>query len=130
MEQTVQFRASVATILTLLSASWRQDVIQKASKLNSRDDLNRIWGRLSAKRAPKELNPKKDDHFPEKCEKNIVNNTKNEPAGILNRIYRIRPKRNIRSRTDPGFPTPGARITVVYTNSLKLPEHETPNRIV
>ena len=29
-------------------------------------------------------------------------------------------KRNIRSRTDPGFPTPGARITVVYTNSLKL----------
>ena len=29
-------------------------------------------------------------------------------------------KRNIRSRTDPGFPTPGARMTVVYTNSLKL----------
>ena len=23
-------------------------------------------------------------------------------------------------RTDPGFPTPGVRITVVYTNSLKL----------
>ena len=29
-------------------------------------------------------------------------------------------KCNIRSRTDPGFPTPGARMTVVYTNSLKL----------
>ena len=23
-------------------------------------------------------------------------------------------------RTDPGFPTPGGRMTVVYTNSLKL----------
>ena len=32
----------------------------------------------------------------------------------------FRRKRNIRSRTDPGFPTPGARMTVVYTNSLKL----------
>ena len=32
----------------------------------------------------------------------------------------FRRKRNIRSRTDPGFPAPGARITVVYTNSLKL----------
>ena len=35
-------------------------------------------------------------------------------------FHRIRRKRNIRSRTDPGFPTPGARMTVVYTNSLKL----------
>ena len=35
-------------------------------------------------------------------------------------FHRIRRKRNIRSRTDPGFPTPGARIMVVYTNSLKL----------
>ena len=32
----------------------------------------------------------------------------------------IHRKRNIQSRTDPGFPTPGARMTVVYTNSLKL----------
>ena len=29
-------------------------------------------------------------------------------------------KRNMRCRTDPGFPTPGVRMTVVYTNSLKL----------
>ena len=35
-------------------------------------------------------------------------------------LHRICRKRNIRSRTDPGFPTPGARITVVYTNSLKI----------
>ena len=51
--------------------------------------------------------------------------SKNEPHGILNRIYRIQRicrfnrKRNIWARTDPGFPTPGVRITVVYTNSLK-----------
>ena len=31
----------------------------------------------------------------------------------------IHRKRNIRCGTDPGFPTPGARMTVVYTNSLK-----------
>ena len=35
-------------------------------------------------------------------------------------LHRICRKRNIRSRTDPGFLTPGARMTVVYTNSLKL----------
>ena len=46
-----------------------------------------------------------------------------EPHGILKpiyRIYRIPRKRNIWCRTDPGFPTPGVRMTVVYTNSLKL----------
>ena len=30
----------------------------------------------------------------------------------------------MRCGTDPGFPTPGARMTVVYTNSLKLYKHE------
>ena len=50
------------------------------------------------------------------------------PGGILRRIrrihriqriHRIHRKRNMRCGTDPGFPTPGARMTVVYTNSLK-----------
>ena len=40
--------------------------------------------------------------------------------GILQRIQRIQRKRNMPGRTDPGFPTPGAKMTVVYTNSLKL----------
>ena len=49
----------------------------------------------------------------------------NGSPGILNRIFRIFRifripwKRNQRCRTDPGFPTPGVRMTVVYTNSLK-----------
>ena len=34
----------------------------------------------------------------------------------VQRIYR---KRIQLCRTDPGFPTPGGRMTVVYTNSLK-----------
>ena len=46
----------------------------------------------------------------------IVKNSVWEPHGVLKRIKR---KRDIRCGTDPGFPTPGARITVVYTNSLK-----------
>ena len=46
--------------------------------------------------------------------------SKNEPHGTLNRIQTIHRKRNIWSRTDPGFSAPGVRITVVYTNSLKL----------
>ena len=49
----------------------------------------------------------------------IVKNNVCQPHGILNRIH---PKRNIRCETDPGFPTPGVRMTVVYTNSLKLEE--------
>ena len=35
-------------------------------------------------------------------------------------IHRIPRKRNMRCGTDPGFPTPGARMMVVYTNSFKL----------
>ena len=35
------------------------------------------------------------------------------PHGFLNRIQRIQRKRNMRCGTDPGFPTPGARMTVV-----------------
>ena len=35
-----------------LGRSWRQDVLQEASKLRSRGDPNRIWGHLGAKRAP------------------------------------------------------------------------------
>ena len=42
-----------------------------------------------------------------------------EPPGILGILKRIPRKRNIWCRTDPGFPTPGVRMTVVYTNSLK-----------
>ena len=59
--------------------------------------------------------------FPKNCPKTLFFQNKNEPHGILRRIRRIHLKRNIRSRTDPGFPAPGARITVVcHTNSLKL----------
>ena len=57
--------------------------------------------------------------FPQNGPKTLSFHSKNEPHGILHRIQRIQRKRNIRSRTDPGFPTPGARMTVVYTNSLK-----------
>ena len=39
--------------------------------------------------------------------------------GILTRIHRFHRFRNIWCGTDPGFPTPGVRMTVVYTNSLK-----------
>ena len=53
--------------------------------------------------------------FRQNCETEFFH-IKNEPHGTLKRLKR---KRNIRSRTDPGFPTPGARMTVVYTNSLK-----------
>ena len=59
-------------------------------------------------------------HFPAKVAKSVWGLFENTPPGILQRIQRIHRKRNIRSRTDPGFPAPGARITVVYTNSLKL----------
>ena len=44
-------------------------------------------------------------------------------AGILNRIVRIKRilrKCNQRCGIDPGIPTPGVRMTVVYTNSLKI----------
>ena len=42
------------------------------------------------------------------------------PHRVLKWIQRIQRKRNISGRTDPGFPTPGAKMTVVYTNSLKI----------
>ena len=59
-------------------------------------------------------------HFPAKCVKIIELSSILWPHGVLKRIYRIQRKRNILGRTDPGFPTPGVRITVVYTNSFKL----------
>ena len=70
--------------------------------------------------------PENGDHFPAKCTKIMVEKSVWKPHRILLRIYpiyRIQRKRNIRCGTDPGFPTPGARITVVYTNSLKLGHH-------
>ena len=48
------------------------------------------------------------------------------PPGTLQRIqqiHRIQRKRATASRMDPGFPTPGSRMTVVYTNSLKQESH-------
>ena len=63
------------------------------------------------------------DHFPANLWKTNIFHSNYEPHGNLHRIHwiqRIRRKCNIWSRTDPGFPTPGARMTVVYTNSLKL----------
>ena len=109
-------------ILAPLGPSWRQHGLQEASKWSPTGGPDRMWGHLSAKRAPKGPTPQKGDHFPAKCAKIIVNSSKNEPPGTLKRIYRyyrIHRKRNMRGGTDPGFPTPGARITVVYTNSLK-----------
>ena len=58
--------------------------------------------------------------IPAKSVKIIVKINVCEPHEILNRIHSLKRKRNIRCETDPGFPTPGVRMTVVYTNSLKL----------
>ena len=58
--------------------------------------------------------------IPAKSAKIIVKQMVFEPPGTLHRIQRIHRKRNIGCGTDPGFPTPGVRMTVVYTNSLKL----------
>ena len=60
--------------------------------------------------------------FPAKCIKIMELSSILWPHGILKRIqriHRIHRKRNMPGRTDPGFPTPGAKMTVVYTNSLK-----------
>ena len=38
----------------------------------------------------------------------------------MKRMKRMNRKWSRPHRTDPGFPTPGGRMTVVYTNSLKL----------
>ena len=65
-------------------------------------------------------------HFPAKNAKIAVLYSLFEPPGILNRIKMIQRiqliyrKCSTAGRTDPGFPTPGSRMTVVYTNSLKL----------
>ena len=66
-------------------------------------------------------------HFPAKSAEIIVLSFIFGLPGILPRIpriHRIQRKRAQLSRTDPRFPTPGARMTVVYPNSLKL---ERPN---
>ena len=107
-------------ILAPLGPSWRQHRLQEASKWSSTGGPDRIWGHLGAKRAPKSSTPKNGDHFPAKLWKQIIFHSKNESHGTLKRLNRLKRKCNIRSRTDPGFPTPGARMTVVYTNSLKL----------
>ena len=58
--------------------------------------------------------------FPKKGPGVLFFHSHRRPGGILRRIRRIQRKRNMRCGTDPGFPTPGARMTVVYTNSFKL----------
>ena len=64
-------------------------------------------------------------NFPGKNAKIMILSSILWPPGTLNRIHRIQRiqriqrKRNQRCGTDPGFPTPGARMTVVYTNFLK-----------
>ena len=49
----------------------------------------------------------------------------NGPPGVM---YRNLRKRIRRSRTDPRFPTPGSRMTVVNTNSLKLQLQNYPTK--
>ena len=70
-------------------------------------------------------------HFPAKCAKIMRGVLQDEPPGILHRIqgsatfqriYRIYWKRIQLCRTDPGFPTPGVRMTVVN----KLPQIRMP----
>ena len=68
------------------------------------------------------LGPKMGPHFPAKSAEILELSSIFGPPGILRRIQRIQRiqrKRDTASRTDPGFPTPGSRMTVVYTNSLK-----------
>ena len=69
------------------------------------------------------LGPKMGPHFPAKSAEILELSSIFGLPGILHRIQqiqRIHRKRDTASRTDPGFPTPGSRMTVVYTNSLKL----------
>ena len=61
--------------LVPLGPSWRQHEFQKASKWSLTGGPDRMWGHLSAKRAPKGPTPQKGDHFPAKCAKIIVKNT-------------------------------------------------------
>ena len=117
-------------ILVPLGPSWRQHRLQESSQWSSTGGLDRICGHLGAKRAPKSSTPPKWRSFSHKITTTCCFHSKNEPHGILKRIYRLKRKRNIRSRTDPGFPTPGARMTVVYTNSLKLINRTTRTTII
>ena len=108
-------------ILAPLGPSWRQHKLQEASKWSSTGGLDRICGHLGAKRAPRAQPPKNGEHFPANLFKNLIFHSKNKPHGILQRICRscrLKRKRDIWSKTDPGFPTPGARMTVVYTNVI------------
>ena len=97
-----------------LVRSWRQDVLQEASKLRSRGDPNRIWGHLGAKRAPNAATLKNCDYFPRKCANNLVNNSKSEPPVILHRIQRICQKWGVGLQVRTSLPhAPGAKMTVV-----------------
>ena len=54
--------------------------------------------------------------FPEKWPGVLCFYSHRRPGGILQRIHRFHRFhrfRNLRCRTDPGFPAPGARMTVV-----------------
>ena len=50
-------------------ASWRQHRLQEASEWSSTGGPDRMWGHLSAKRAPKGPTLEKGDHFPAKVAK-------------------------------------------------------------
>ena len=104
-------------LLAPLGRSWRLHGLQEASKWSPTGAPDRIWGHLGAKRAPKSSTPQRWRSFSGKmCQKHCFF-SQNEPLGILKRIQR---KRNMRRGTDPGFPTPGARMTVVTQTPSKL----------
>ena len=68
-------------------------------------------------------------HFPANNAKIVVLYSLFGGPGVLKRIYwiyQIYRKCATASSTDPGFSTPGGRMTVVYTNSLKLSGPEKP----
>ena len=80
--------------------------IQRRSKSN----LGSYWRQEGAQRC----NLKNGDHFPRKCAKNIVNNSKNEPPVILCRICRICWKWGVGLQVRTSLPhAPGARMMVV-----------------
>ena len=68
---------------------------------------------------------KNRSRIPAKSAQTIVETSVSEPHGILQRIHRIQRKRNMRCGTDPGSPTPGARMTVVTqtpSNNIMKPK--------
>ena len=87
-------------------------------------------GAFSSKKARASKLVNTGSFFPGKCAEFVILSSMCGLPGVLNRIHRIHsdPPDPLRSagngvrpgRTDPGFPTPGGRMTVVYTNSLKL----------